>query len=184
MSSLRNFAPWIAFGVVSTVADWRFAGAVALVLAVAGAVERHRSGADPDDLANAAVVLFAALTAVGMIDPTSPVHSYIPALSVGAIGIGAAASIIRGRPFTIAFAKRSTSPDAWSHPRFHAANVTISAVWTASFFATAAALAVARVAAPHATGLIIEIQVLGFVVPMRFTALYRRRLRTRFAAAA
>jgi len=183
MSALRSFAPWMGFTVVSVVADWRLAAAVALVISLAGAVSRRRQAAAPDDLANAATLFFGALAIVSILDPGSSLQHYIPALAPAALCAGAGLSIVRGRPFTIPFAQRSTPPELWDQPRFYAANVTISMIWVISFAVSALALGIIRAAAPDATGLLIEAEILAFVVPMRCTAFYRRRLRTRYATA-
>lgn len=184
MSALRSFAPWIAFTIASAIADWRLAAALALCVSLAGAVARRRENAEPDDLANAATVFFAALTIVSVGQPHSGLQDYIPALAPAALGIGAGLSILRGRPFTIPFAKRSTPPELWDQPRFHAANVTISMIWVISFVVTATVLATVLATAAHPAGLVIETEILAFVVPMRCTAFYRRRLRARYAALA
>jgi hypothetical protein len=180
MTALRSFAPWIAFAAASAVADWRLAAIVALAISLANAAGRRRDNADPDDLATAATVFFAALAIVSVADPGSSVQQYIPALAPAALCAGAGLSVLRGRPFTIPFAKRSTPPELWDQPRFYAANVAISMIWIVSFAVSALALGVIRATAPDATGLLIEAQILGFVVPMRCTALYRRRLRARY----
>jgi len=60
--------------------------------------------------------------------------------------------------------------------------VTISMIWGVSFGVSAIALGLIQATAPNATGLLIEAEVLAFVVPMRCTAFYRRRLRARYAA--
>jgi hypothetical protein len=184
MSALRSFAPWIAFTITSAIADWRLAAALALCISLAGAVARRRQVAEPDDLANATTVFFAALTLVSIAHPSSGLQHYIPALAPAALSIGAGLSILRGRPFTIPFAKRSTPAELWDQPRFYTANVTISMIWTVSFALTAALLTTVLATAAHPAGLVVEIEILAFVVPMRCTAFYRRRLRARYAALA
>jgi hypothetical protein len=183
MANLRNLAPWAVFAVGSALADWRVAAPAALVVCVFNVVGRRRAGAATNEMAVAAMAFFGILTLVSGADPTSPVHDYLPALTAAAVGSGMLASILRGRPFTLEFAKRSTSPAIWDDPRFLRANVTISAVWACSVLATAAGLAVLHIAEPHAVIAAVAVQVAGFVVPMRFTKIYRGRLRARFAAA-
>ena len=141
MSALRSFAPWIAFTIISAIADWRLAAALALCISLAVAVARRQEDTEPNDLANATTVFFATLTIVSIANPSSGLQHYIPALAPAALGTGAGLSILRGRPFTIPFAKRSTPPELWDQPRFYAANVTISMIWTISFAVTAALLA-------------------------------------------
>ena len=180
MSNLRTAAPWIAFTAGSAVADWRVGASLALAIAVAAAIGRRRSG-ERDDLATASLVFFVCVTAVSIADPSSAVHHDLPALAPAALGLGAAVSILRGRPFTIPYAKRSTPAELWDQPRFHHANVVISTLWAVSFIVTAAALFTLLAVGGHA-GLIIEVEVAGVLVPVRLTALYRRRLRARFAS--
>ncbi len=184
MSALRSFAPWIAFTAASAIADWRLAAALALCISLAGAVARRHDDTEPNDLANATTMFFAALTIISIANPDSGLQHYIPALAPAALGIGAGLSILRGRPFTIPFAKRSTPPELWDQPRFYAANITISMIWTVSFVLTAIVLATVLATAAHPTGLVVEIEILAFVVPMRCTAFYRRHLRARYAALA
>ena len=184
MSALRSFAPWVAFTIASAIADWRPATALALCISLAGAVARRDEDDEPNDLGSATTVFFAALTIVSIADPSSGLQHYVPALAPAALGIGAGLSILRGRPFTIPFAKRSTPPEFWDQPRFYAANVTISMIWTVSFALTASILATVLATAAHPAGLVLETEILAFVVPMRCTAFYRRRLRARFATLA
>jgi hypothetical protein len=183
MSSMRNFAPWIAFSAASVVADWGTAATIALGAAALSAVDRRRRHAERDDLAVVTLAFFSVLAAVAAIAPSSPVHTYIPALSPAVLGLGAGMSILRGRPFTIPYAKRSTPPELWDQPRFYDANVTITLIWTVCFFAAAVAIAAILARAAHPAGLVVEAEVLGFVVPMRCTAWYRRRLRARYDGA-
>ena len=183
MSNARSLAPWFVFSVASAVGDWRLAANAALVVAVVNALARRRRGSAPDDLAASGMAFFAALAIASSVSPDSHLQHFVPALAPAALGLGAAMSILRGRPFTIPFAKRSTPPELWDQPRFYAANVTITLIWTVSFFVTALALALALSPAAHGSGLVVELEVLGFVVPMRCTAFYRRRLQARYAAA-
>jgi hypothetical protein len=180
MKDLRNFAPWIAFAVVSMVADWRAAATIALATATVAALDRRHHHEARDDLAAAGLVYFTGLTVVAAVAPASPVHAYIAALSPAALAVGAALSIIRGRPFTIPFAKRSTPPELWDQPRFYDANVTISLIWTLSFAAAAVAIASVVIMSANPAPLVVAIQALGFIIPMRCTAWYRRQLQARY----
>src|SRR5207302_5654892 len=98
--------------------------------------------------------------------------------------VASAWSMARRRPFTETFAKRMTSPEVWDTPLFRQANMTITAVWTASFLVTGSVCALVLAIAPHAIQLWLGAEVIGFVVPMRFTKLYRARLQARRAALA
>ena len=176
MSNLRSFAPWIAFSLVSAFVDWRIAAAVALVLAVLAVRAEGRENL----LSIATAWFFGGLTVLSWTDPTSALHRYTPALALLALGVASALSLVRRRPFTEVFARRVTPPEVWEKPQFRQANMTITAVWTASFLVTGAACAALLAAAPH-SALWLAAQVVGFVVPMRFTKIYRARLQARRA---
>jgi hypothetical protein len=184
MSYLRSFAPWIAYVAMSIVVDWRAATVVALVVAVGTITDQRRRHGDVDDLTRATAWFFFGLTALSLLDPTTPLHRYTPALSLAALGVASVASLIRRQPFTLTIARRSAPPVFWDAPAFIHANVTITTVWAASFLATAAVCTATLALAPSATPLWITAEVLGFVIPMKFTALYRERARARFATAA
>jgi hypothetical protein len=183
MQQLRGFAPWIAYGAIASALDRRAGAAVALVLAVRIAHDARRGG-EADDLGRTSAWFFGALTVVSMTMPTSPLQHYTAPLSLAALGAAAMTSIARGRPFTIPFAKRRVAPELWDTPMFHAANVTISAVWTASFLVTAATSALVIANGTHAGALLLAVQALGVIVPIRFTMSYRARLRRRLATVA
>jgi hypothetical protein len=182
MSNFRNLAPWAVFALVSAFADWRVAAPAALVVCVANAAARRHVGESADELAVAAMAFFGAISIVSGADPTSPIRDFMPALTGAVVGTGMLASVVRGRPFTLPFARRSTSPAIWDDPRFLHANVVISMVWALSVLVMAGTLGLLHVAVPHAVLVAIGVQVVGFVVPVRFTKLYRGHLRARFAA--
>jgi hypothetical protein len=184
MSYLRGFLPWIAYAVVSSVLDWRAAAAAALVVSVWAIADQRRHHGDVDDLAATTAWFFGGLTLLSVLDPTSPLHRFTPALSLATLGVASVASLVRGRPFTLTIAKRSVPREIWDVPAFIAANVTITTVWTVSFIATAAVCALTLAVAPSATPVWLSAEVLGFVVPVKFTAIYRGRARARFAAIA
>ena len=184
MSYVRSFAPWIAYAVVSSFTDWRVASFVALVVAARGIRDQRREYGDVDDLTLMTKWFFAGLAFLAVVEPGSPLHRYTPALSLAALGGAALVSLARRRPFTLTIAKRTAPRELWNTKVFYDANVTITSVWAARFLATAAVCATVLTAAPHATALWIAAEVLGFVIPVRFTAIYRERLRVRFAAAA
>ena len=183
MSNLRNLAPWAVFSVLGIAADWRVAAPAALAVCVANAITRRHTGEAADEIAVAGMAFFGAVTLLSSADPTSPIQHYLPALTAAAIGTGMLASVLRGRPFTVPFAQRSTPSAIWDDPRFLRANTIISMVWGSSVLVMAAALGLLHATAPHAAAPAVAVQVAGFVVPMRFTKIYRGHLRARFAAA-
>jgi hypothetical protein len=184
MSNLRNLAPWALFSLVCVIADWRVAAPAALAVCVANAIARRHAGETADEIAIAGMAFFGAVTILSGADPTSPISNYLPALTGAAIGTGMLASVVRGRPFTLPFARRSTPRAIWDDPRFLHANTIISMAWASSVLVMAAALGLLDATAPHAFAAAVAVQVAGFVVPMRFTKVYRGHLRARFAAAA
>ena len=184
MFSLRTFAPWIAYAVVSGIGDWRLGAAVATVLAVKEVHGQQRAYGEVDDLARATRWFFLALTALAVLSPESPLHHYTPAMSLAVLGLAAADSLLRGRPFTLVFARRTAPPAVWEHPAFVHANVVITRAWAIAFLTASALCAALLAVAPHATGLWVSVEVAGFVAPAVFTARYRERARARFAAAA
>jgi hypothetical protein len=183
MSYLRGFLPWIAYAAVSSILDWRAAAATALVISLWAIADQRRNHGDVDDLAATTAWFFGGLAVLSVVDPGSPLHRFTPALSLGALGLASVLSLVRGRPFTLTIAKRGVPSEHWDVPAFVEANVTITKVWAASFVATAVICALTLAVAPEATAVWITAQVLGFVIPVRFTALYRERARARFAAA-
>lgn len=50
----------------------------------------------------------------------------------------AAASLLTGRPFTLAYAREETEPEQWTQPGFLTANTIITSVWLAAFAANLA----------------------------------------------
>ena len=182
MSYVRSFAPWIAYAAVSAVADWRIAAGCALALAVAGVLADRRRFGDVDDLTVATAGGFLALWALSLLDPSSPVHRFTPALSLTLLGGAAAVSLLRRAPFTLTIAKRTVAPELWGLPAFLDANTVITSVWAASLLVTAALCAAILAVAPAATAAWVAVEVVGFVVPVRFTTRYRAQVRSRMAS--
>jgi hypothetical protein len=59
--------------------------------------------------------------------------------------------------------------------------VTISLIWTLSFIAAAIAIGSILTVVAHPAVLVVEAEILAFIIPVRCTAWYRRRLRARYA---
>ncbi len=183
MPYLRSFAPWIVYAAVSSVTDWRVAAIAAVVVAGRAVTDQRRQYGAADDLTLTTLVFFAGLSILSLLRPDSMLHHFTPALSLAALGLASVASLVRGRPFTLTIAKRTTARELWDLPAFVDANVTITTVWAASFLATAAVCATVLAVAPHATPVWVTAEILGFIIPVKFTAAYRERVRARFAAA-
>lgn len=179
MSYLRSFRPWIVYAIASALVDWRAAAALAFVAAAREVHRQHAEHGGADDLTVTTRWFFLGLVIVSIARPDSPIHHYTPALSLLALGAAATWSLVEGQPFTLAIAKRSTPEEVWELPLFRQANVTITAVWAASFLVTAAMCATVLDLAPAATPLWIAAEVVGFAVPVAFTSRYRQHLRDR-----
>jgi hypothetical protein len=161
---------------------WRAGAASALAVCLLGLALDGRS-ATTDAFRAAALVFFAALTAVALIDPTTPLHHFVPALIPATLAVAAFLSILAGRPFTVAFAQRVAPREFWDTPLFARINLVLTAVWAVSFGAMAIVIASTLALAPQATIFIVGAQIAGFVVPMRITRSYPARARTRYVAA-
>ena len=169
MSYLRIFAPWIAFALIPG-GEWQWAALMAFAISAAGIIFQVRSGVplEAQILELGTAVYFAVLTVLAFADPHTGLHSYIAALSSGALGLIAAVSLALGKPFTSGIAKQTIPSEYWENPLFIRANLIITVAWTASFLIGCAALALA-----HSSRLtVIVIQVVAFVVPMVFTVRY------------
>lgn len=177
MSYLRSFRPWIAYGIISALVDWRAAAAIAFVVAAREVHRQRAEHGDVDDLSVTTRWFFLGLTIVAIARPDTPLHHYTPALSLLALGATATWSLVDGDPFTATIARRTSPAEFWDLPLFRQANVTITAVWAASLLGTAAACAAILAVAPAATPAWVGAEVLGFAVPVVFTARYRQHLR-------
>src|SRR5579862_1122670 len=151
MRQLRGFLPWIVYPIAAALVDWRIAAAVALAVA-AGALLASGRSADTNMFGVAAVVFFAALTGLALVDPTSDLHRFVGALTPAALAVAALVSIAIGQPFTIPFAKRVAPREFWDTPLFMHINVVLSAVWATSFAAMAAVIALVLALHPQAGG--------------------------------
>ncbi|MFI8961819.1 hypothetical protein ACIGO8_06855 [Streptomyces sp. NPDC053493] len=185
MSYLRTFLPWIVFAVLPS-ADWQWAALAALAVAAAIVAGQLRSGVGLDALVIelGSAVFFAALAAVAFADHDSPVHTYSPALSCATLGLIAGISLAVGRPFTAGIAKRTTPREVWSLKPFVRTNVVVTAVWTAAFVLTAAALAWLEHAGQAHSVQATAVQIAGFAVPMLFTVRYVAHVQAKAAGQA
>ncbi|MFE9637072.1 hypothetical protein [Streptomyces sp. NPDC006463] len=173
MPYVRTFLPWIVFAAFPT-AQWQWGALAGLVAALAVALQQRRTGAGYDALIIeiGSAVFFAALTGIAFSDPASGVHAYSAALSSATLALIAGGSLLVGRPFTLGIAKRTTPREVWGLKPFIRINAVITAVWTAAFAVTAAALAaLAHAGQGHSTSATL-VQAAGFVVPMLFTVRY------------
>jgi hypothetical protein len=68
-----GFLPWIAFGVVSSLADWRAGVFAALIVQVPLAVSLKRRN-QLDALSIGTLAFFGAMSAIALVSPHSSVH--------------------------------------------------------------------------------------------------------------
>jgi hypothetical protein len=157
-----GFIPWIVFWVIGGSATWETGTLAALLAAlfVAGlsidfqplvalitpmpGQERGRFELDLSHLKLldiATVVFFAALSLAAVVTThhdVSELDKYSQAISSGALGLIALASIVAAHPFTIDYAKEEAPPQVWHTPVFRRINMVLTAVWAAVFLACAA----------------------------------------------
>jgi hypothetical protein len=179
MNMLVQFAPWIAFSLVSGI-DWRLGLAVGLIgqIVVILAVHPRRVGV----LNGAMLAFFIVLGLFAVLRPDSPIQDHVDTISTGWLAIVAAASFAVGHPFTLDFSRDRVSPEVARSERFMAVNRTITAVWTACFAGIAAAGAIAAAADRPTLKTVATIVLL--VVAVHFTIRYPQQARERALAEA
>ncbi|MET9292187.1 hypothetical protein [Streptomyces sp. NPDC003077] len=180
MNYLRGFIPWIAYAVVSS-AGWQWGALTGLLLACGLLLMDRAAGFSLDLrlLDYGTIVFFAALAALALARPDSGLRDYGSALSSGWLALIAWTSLAVRRPFTLAVARRMAPPEVWKTRVFLRINVVLTAAWALSFTLTAAAQAVISA---YGLGTVssVLVQLAGFAVPIRFTAVYPERARARF----
>ncbi|MEU8681282.1 hypothetical protein [Streptomyces sp. NPDC048611] len=183
MNYLRGFIPWLVFAGVSS-AGWQWGALAGLVAAAALLIADRAAGLSPGLrlLEYGTIVFFAALAAVAFARPDSGLRMYGSALSMGWLAVIAWVSIAVRRPFTMGIARRMAPPEVWHTPFFRRINVVLTAAWALSFTVSALAQAAASAYGWHLAFSIL-IQLAGFVLPARFTAVYPERARARFMKA-
>src|SRR4051794_7807126 len=170
MNYVRNFAPWIVFAAFPS-ANWQWGALAALVVTVVLMVQDHTAARGVDLLAYSTAAFFLVLTPIAFAGPDSDFRRYVGAASLAWLAVTAWASIAARKPFTLVIARRSTPREVWGLPAFRSINVVITAVWAASFTATAVALSLVR-ANDLGSNVAIGVQAAGFVIPAMFTARY------------
>ena len=168
MTYLVSFSPWIAYAILSSAANWRVGVIVAAVLQAVLALSLIRRR-QLDVLSVGTLTFFAAMSAIALIAPHSTIHRWIPALSAGALAVIAITSLLVGRPFTLAIARRTAPRAVWGHPEFLRLNRFLTSVWGASFACSAVASALLIGLADSGSGPVIAVNVAGFVVPLYIT---------------
>jgi hypothetical protein len=155
-SPFGSFIPWILFWVIGGPSTWETATIAALLAAalltlmsirrpIYGRPGRAGMGGDfiarhdftKIKLLDAATVLFfAALLIVALVTSRHDVaqlDKYSQALSSGALGLIALGSIVARHPFTVDYAKETTSPQLWHTAVFRHINLVLTWVWAVVF---------------------------------------------------
>ena len=187
MSYLFTFLPWIVYAALAGhgASGQQHGTLAALAVTVLVIAYKLRKGSTFDALIieTGSAVFFAAVAVVAFAAPHSGVLTYAAALSSTALAVLAWGSLAVGRPFTLGIAKQTTPREIWSQPAFIHSNHVITTIWAVSLTVSAAILT----AVIHAGADVlvrIVFQILGFVVPMVFTARYVKLVHARAHAAA
>lgn len=175
MTYLRSFAPWILYAVLSSF-DWRV-GVCAAAVVGGVLVVRQRRVHDLDLLTVVTFVFFLVMAVIALVSPHSGLHHWTPALSAATLAVIVWVSLAVRQPFTLAIARRTTPEEFWHTPLFLHINDVLTAVWAASFTASAIASALI-IHASSGSAWVIVVQIAGFVVPAVFTERYTKRKRT------
>ena len=166
-----RFAPWVLFSVVTSQFDWRFGlvvGLVAQIVAIVVVRPRHIAMLD------VAMVGFFTVGAVyAFAQPDAAIQDWVQAIATTWITVVSLASIVVGRPFTLAYSTGDVSPEIAASDLFHDINTRIAWAWTGAFagMATAAFIATA-VDAPWISTVATVVLVLR---ALRFTERYPDR---------
>jgi hypothetical protein len=155
-----GFIPWIVFWVIAGPSTWE-TGTIAALLAailvtalsvdfrpliawaapVPGQRRKFRVGLSRLKLLDVAtVVFFAALSLAAVVTThrnVTELDKYSQAISSGALGVIALASIVVRHPFTVDYAKEETPPSAWHTAVFQRINLVLTATWSAVFLVCA-----------------------------------------------
>lgn len=161
MSLLLGLIPWLIFRVVESSTSFPTAALAGLLAAVVLAAARRDLG-----VLNAGMAaLFAAFVAASFVVDQDWLVTYAPVLADAGLAAVMAGSVLVGRPFTEAFARRRTPAHYWDTPRFRQVNIVISGAWTVAMgLLAAAALAEIRLGGGLLFGLVVPaLLILGAV---------------------
>ncbi len=172
MSMILQFAPWIAFTLLSAV-DWRLALAVGLVTQLLLIVVHRpiRVGV----LNGAMILFFLVVGVVALVDPGAAIKDHVGVASTAWLAVVATGSLLVGRPFTLDFSRSTVSPEIAASPRFLRTNRVITGVWAEAFAAMALGGLVGAVAGAPWIGTVTTVVVL--VLATKFTTSYPQQVR-------
>jgi hypothetical protein len=174
---LLTFAPWIAYVILTEAADsWRLGFAIGLTIS-AGTVAWRTLCRDSRFIDVGTLCYCAAMTAVSMIYPDSPLRPYNIPLSAVAVGLLSLASVISGSPFTYRIARDKVPgwilEDPAQHARLLRAHMTATKSWAAAQTAagTLGAAFIGTKLAPAA----VTVEVIGTLTPVGITRFQHER---------
>jgi hypothetical protein len=125
------FAPWLAFLFIAHGSLLRLkAGlAVALALSVAMGVARLHRGV----ILWVGLAFFTYATAAVFLFEDTWTIKHMGILASGALAAGTWLTVLRGRPFTLDYAREHAPPCKWSDPVFIRTNKLLSSAWATTF---------------------------------------------------
>jgi hypothetical protein len=177
MRMLVQFAPWIAFSLVSGI-DWRLALAVGMIgqIVLILAVQPRRVGV----LGAAMLGFFIVVGVIALIWPDSPIQDHVDTISSAWLAIVVTVTLALGHPFTLDFSRDQVSPEVASSERFMAVNRTITGVWAACFAGLAAVSVIGAITDQPTLQTVATVVLL--VLTTRFTIRYPQQVRARAIA--
>ena len=115
--------------------------------------------------------------------PESVVDFWAQPLGSLSLCLFALATVLVRRPFTLAYARESTSPEVWDTPAFQRANMVISTAWTLGFAIMTAGAFLSAFGPPRYEWAALLGTGAGISGALAFQNAYRRNLRRRAAEA-
>jgi hypothetical protein len=179
MSMFLGYAPWILFSLATSQYDWRVGLAVGLVSQIAVMLVTGRSrriGA----LDLAMTAFFVVVGAFAVVQPESALETWGQPLATAWIAVVSLATIVVGRPFTLAYSEGDVTPEIAATDLFRSINTTIAWAWTAAFAVMAAASFVAITV--DAAWISTLGTVLALIAAIKFTKQYPDRATARTLA--
>ena len=133
MSLLLSFAPFLVFAVCAHLGLTEIGLWAAAVCSLVLIAKEQLGGRSLKILEVGTLVLFpglAVFTTVARFDWTIPLVRLVVDFGLLVIVL---VSLAIGRPFTLQYARETTSPEIWNRPEFMAVNRRITLVWAAAF---------------------------------------------------
>ncbi len=140
-SPVSGIAPWVLFAVLSSPGRFEVAVCSALGLSLLTLWASSRRGIGVYALDVVGVVFFIVLAVVGLVASENQIaflELWAGELTNIVLAVFVLATIIVGKPFTLAYAKKQAPEEYWDTALFRRINYVISAVWAAAFAFSAA----------------------------------------------